>query len=148
MGQRTRIAGLSRCHRFGTAQSPARVSPEPTQDRYIDYSGSPLQWTWGEWDMGVDGDVVVDLARPLSQDERATLERVLSAWSDDGVAHGFGIGYLHGFEPEPHWSESTLRWRMDFGSADVSQAANELARRLAGWSRASATDVAGLKFRM
>jgi hypothetical protein len=95
---------------------------------------------------GVDGEVVVNLARPASQNERASLERALSAWSKDGVAHGFGVGYLHGFAPESHWSESTLRWRMDFGSADVPQAANELARRLAGWSGLSGVDVASLRF--
>jgi hypothetical protein len=137
---------------YGVATDPDLLNPLPaarpelTRDRYRDDSGPPLQWTWGEWNMGVDGDVVVDLAQPPSQSERPALERVLSAWSDDGVAQGFGIGYMHGFEPGPRWSESTLRWKMDFGSADVTQAANELARRLAGWSRYSGVDVVGLKF--
>ena len=78
-------------------------------------------------------------------DERVSLESALSAWSDDGAGTGFGIGHLHGFESGPRWSDPTLRWRMDFGSADVTQAANELARRLAGWSRHFGVHIVSLK---
>ena len=51
----------------------------------------------GDWGIGVDGDVMLELERPLTDDERASLEHALSAWSDDGVGHVFGIGHLHGF---------------------------------------------------
>lgn len=136
----------------GVATDPALLDPWPTLspelavDRYADEGGPPVSWTWGEWGMGVDADVVVELEHPPDDDERASLERLLLAWSNDGVGHGFGSGYLHGFGSGPHWADSTLRWKMDFGSADVSQAANELALRLAGWSRHFGAGVADLKF--
>jgi hypothetical protein len=123
------------------------LAPELTLDRYVEYSGPPLPWTWGDWGLGVDGDVVVDLDHLPSEEDRANLERALNAWSNDGVGHGFGTGHIHGFGSGPHWSGSTLRWRMDFGSADVTQAANELARRLAGWSQQYGVRVASLRFR-
>jgi hypothetical protein len=62
-----------------------------------------------------------------------------------GVVHGFGPamfrggpGYLHGLYTDerfgPRWNGATLRWLEDFGSANPDVAADNLARRLAGWS--------------
>lgn len=140
----------------GIAAYPALLDPWPPPppelavDRYFDYAGPLTPFQWGEWGTGVDGDVVVEFGRQPSSEERASLERVLLAWSNDGGVPGYGLGRLHGFYEAPEfvrrWSGPSLRWLMDFGSADAEAAADELAHRLAGWSATSRVPVLRLRF--
>jgi len=140
----------------GLATDPALLEPWPAPppelavDRYLDYGGPPLPYTWREWGEGVDGDVVVELERRPTQEERASLERALRAWSNDGVDPGFGSGHLHGFYTGApfgrRWRGRRLRWQMDFGSANPEQAADEVARRLAGWSVHWRLPITSLRF--
>ena len=142
--------------RLGIATDPALLDPWPppppelAADRYLDYAGPPIPYEWGEWGLGVDADILVQLGRQPGLEERASLERLLVAWGDDGAEDGYGPGYLHGFYDDPdfglRWSGPSLRWKMDFGSADAEQAADELARRLAGWSVATGVPVVRLRF--
>jgi hypothetical protein len=100
------------------------VAPELTLDGYVEYIGSPLPWTWGDWGSGVYADVVVDLDCLPTEAARSSQERAFNTWSNNGVGHGF---WYRCFNSGPHWSNSTLRCRTDFGSADVTQTANEVA---------------------
>lgn len=100
---------------------------------------------------------MIQLARPPASDHAAALERAIRAWDHFGVVHGFGPalfrggpGYLHGLyvDPQfgPRWDGATLRWLEDFGSANPSGAADDLARRLAGWSQRWGIPVTNLQF--
>jgi hypothetical protein len=107
------------------------------EDFYDSYDGPSLLYAWGDIE-GVDIELQVELARRTSSDEAAALERTIRAWSDHGVREGYGNGWLHGLYHDTtfglRWTGSTLRWLEDFGSANPTLAANDLARRLAGWS--------------
>jgi len=137
--------------------APAPHPGEPTaNDEYANYQGPAVPYGWGEIE-DVDVELVIDLARPPSSDEAAALERAIRAWDHAGVVVGFGTqlfgespGYLHGLysgdQFGPRWTNTTLRWLEDFGSADAQIAADDLARRLAGWSRHWGVAITRLQF--
>ncbi|MBI4494589.1 MAG: hypothetical protein HY690_17565 [Chloroflexi bacterium] len=137
-------------------EAPAWVRTGPTEeDEYADYGGPPLRYGWGHIE-GVDVELVIELGRLPSDEEKASLERAIQAWDVRGTLEGFGgwlifgRGTLHGLyegpEVGPRWEGSTFRWLEDFGLADARAAANDLARRLAGWSARWSVPIVRLQF--
>jgi hypothetical protein len=119
---------------------------ETPNDAYQSYGGSAVPYAWGDVD-GVDVELQVELARHPNAEEARALERAIQAWSNHGVLEGYGAGWLHGlYGNRPDWTGSTLRWLEDFGSADPTLAADELARSLAGWSAQWGVPIVGLRF--
>lgn len=137
--------------------APTPVPGEPTAaDDYADYSGPPLQYTAQPVD-DVDFEILVRLARTPSLDEASSLERAIRAWDKKGMVDGFGTamfwggaGHLHGLKRDsqfgPRWTGESLRWLEDFGTADAKIAADDLARRLAGWSASDGVAIVELNF--
>jgi hypothetical protein len=118
--------------------------------------GQPFPYTWGTIE-GTDVEIIVEFAHPVSPEDAAVVQRIFWDWDQQGVREGYGerligegTGWLHGLYTSetfgPRWSGSTLRWMEDFGSANPSSAADELAGRLSAWSRTSGVPIVRLQF--
>jgi hypothetical protein len=116
---------------------PAAAQEPPTEsDRYSDYAGPspPHPWLPSE---GVDLAINVHLARRPRAAAARALARALEAWyaagSQGAYPSGWGADSFHDLRG-PDWQGRVARWNLDCGSADPEAAAEDLLRRLGGWS--------------
>lgn len=126
----------------------ALQEPEPTPppepplepaDDYPDYQGPPLPL---DWLTELEGDIVLNLHLQTlpSPSACAALERAVSAWFVAGSEGAFSLGSFHDLRG-PAADGLIFRWSLDPGFAEVDEAVEDLARRLAGWSAAWACPV-------
>jgi hypothetical protein len=132
------------------------AGPRAAGDDYADFRGPALRYSVGPRE-GADVEILVRLERQPTTEEATSLEQAISAWDQHGVVNGFGRapfwgrpGHLRGLYTDDRsgarWTDRTLSWLADFGSADARTAMDDLARRLAGWSVAHGVNIRELRF--